>query len=126
MTTPAAIKAAIDAMTALRFFPAEPPARLEIAKLLSRMCPSDESALWTAQTMVDRFGEWKGTAWLRALLCAKYAPADGVRAELLDYHRQLALGSTTCQHDSAIEDYEADGVWYCGACHSALLERVRG
>jgi hypothetical protein len=46
--------------------------------ILARMVPHEEALDWLVGAMIDRVGEWKGTAQLRALLCTRWAPADGI------------------------------------------------
>lgn len=77
-----AIDAAIATLATMPYFPSEPSVRVAVAQLLARMCPSDEAVAWLAQTMVDHVGEWKGPQVLRAVLCQRYEPLDGIRLDL--------------------------------------------
>jgi len=69
---------AVAAMTILRFFPSEPIARAMIMDLLSRMVSTKQQLEWLVRVMVDKVGEWRGPAELRALLCTRFRPADGI------------------------------------------------
>lgn len=67
-------------LTALAMYPTNPAAHAEIMRLLQRMVPHAQALDWLVTTMIDRVGEWKGTAELRGLLCTRFKPADGVEA----------------------------------------------
>jgi hypothetical protein len=62
-------------------FPTNPAAHAEIMRLLDRMVAKKEHLDWLVVTMIDRVGEWKGTAQLRGLLCTHFAPLDGVEMD---------------------------------------------
>lgn len=65
----------------LRFFPPDPATRTEIGILLAKIVPSREALDWLVDAMVNRVGEWKGPAELRAVLCWRYRPLDGIEAD---------------------------------------------
>lgn len=67
----------VSMMSGIRYFPAEPAARLIIADELQSMCNSDEEAFWTAKRMTRLFSEWPGgLQGIRATFCSKYFPLD--------------------------------------------------
>lgn len=72
---------AVERLAALTMFPAGKAARKEIMYALSRMVNDKPVIDWLVLAMVDIVGIWRGTAFLRAVLCSCYDPADGVRAE---------------------------------------------
>jgi hypothetical protein len=80
MITDTQASAAVLRLAALEFFPAELPARLEIARMLKRLVPQPEQLEWLVNAMIDRVGTWKGPRELRAIFCTKYAPIDGIEA----------------------------------------------
>ena len=74
------LQRAVDDLSMLRFFPGDPTTQAAIGKLLVRICPHREALRWLVETFVNRIGEWKGPAELRAVLCTRYQPHDGVEA----------------------------------------------
>ena len=78
---PAEIAKAAARLTALSMFPTNPAAHGEIMRLMERMVPTAAALDWLVTTMIDRVGEWKGTAQLRGLLCTRFKPADGIEMD---------------------------------------------
>lgn len=72
---------AVTRLTCLAMFPTNPAAHKEIMRLIARMVPTVDALEWLIVTMIDRVGEWKGTAQLRGLLCTRFKPADGVEMD---------------------------------------------
>jgi hypothetical protein len=70
--------AATVRLATLRFYPREAAVRLEIAELLMRMVGNVDQLEWLIDAMINRVGEWRGTAELRAIFCTRFAPADGI------------------------------------------------
>lgn len=69
---------ALDAMREFRYFPKNQMLVDLVRNEVFRMCPSAESASWLVNRCYELWnGEWKGPKELRAVLCAKYPPADG-------------------------------------------------
>lgn len=77
----AEIKQAVQSLGALRFFPSDEGARLEIMRLLERMVSTPEQLAWLVRTMVDEVGEWQGPKELRGVYCTRFAPGDGIDAD---------------------------------------------
>lgn len=101
----------------LKYWPSDPATRAEIGGLLARMVPHREALQWLVRVMVDRIGEWPGPAELRALLCTRYRPADGIE-------RDCSIPGYRPQ------DYEAQAIerhiaLKAGAIAPASLEIVR-
>lgn len=67
-------------LSALKFYPSEVDARLEIADMLQRMVPTADQLEWLVRTMVDRIGEWPGPREMRAVFCTRFRPMDGIEA----------------------------------------------
>jgi hypothetical protein len=67
-------------LTLLRFFPSDPGARLELAKLVSRMAATEDQVDWLVQRTLALCSEWPGPLVLRQILCSKFKPADGISA----------------------------------------------
>jgi hypothetical protein len=70
----------LSGLTLLRFFPSDPDARLELAKLVSRMASTEEQVEWLVARTVALCNEWPGPVGLRQVLCSKFKPADGIEA----------------------------------------------
>jgi hypothetical protein len=47
---------------------------------LEQMCPHRRALNWLIDEMVQRVGVWQGPTELRALLCSRFDPRDGVDA----------------------------------------------
>jgi len=75
------IEAAVESFGALLYFPADAGARLVIMRLLAAICGHVEGLQWLVATMLNRVGEWKGPAQLRALYATRYKPLDGIEGE---------------------------------------------
>ena len=63
----------------LRFFPAEADARIGIAEEVAAMCSSIEQVEWTIRRLPKLFSEWPGMREVRAVVCSKFKPADGIQ-----------------------------------------------
>jgi hypothetical protein len=61
----------------LKFFPADPDARLGIALEIVDMCSTIEQVEWLVRRAPKIFQQWPGMREVRALLCSKFAPKDG-------------------------------------------------
>ena len=64
----------------LPFFPAETAVRAEIVLLACKMCGSIDRLEWLVSRATTLWDRWHGPRELRALLCARFRPADGVEA----------------------------------------------
>lgn len=77
------IHKAVQAMGApgmVRYFPADEYARELIAEELLRMVPSVDALRWLVSALVREVGEWRSLQTLRALLCTRFDPRDGIMA----------------------------------------------
>lgn len=106
--TPKDLELAVDELSMCEYFPTDPGTRAAIMRLLARMVPHRQALTWLVRTLVDRVGQWKGPTELRAVLCTRYPPADGVEAfsalpgftlndseaAVLEQHEQLKVGWT--------------------------------
>lgn len=70
--------AAVQRMTAMKFFPAGAGAQTEIAWQLVKMVADEKQLNWLVDAMIERAGEWPGTRELRAVFCTRYQPRDGI------------------------------------------------
>lgn len=74
------VAVAADLM-ALKFFPADEDGRLAVVLLVARMTDMDEArAEWLVRRTLELFDEYPGPRTLRAILCKRYKPADGIEA----------------------------------------------
>lgn len=76
LISPEAATTCISMLSAIRWFPAEPAARVMIADELQSMCNSDTEAFWLCKRMIRLFVEWPGVPALRAVFCSKFVPLD--------------------------------------------------
>lgn len=66
-------------MGGMKYFPADVDARLGIAEDMASMCADLEQAEWLSRRMRALFpAGWPGTGEMRAILCSKFRPKDGV------------------------------------------------
>lgn len=65
----------------LSYYPTDAETQAAIMRLLAKICPHVEALEWLVNTFVDRIGKWHGPAELRAVLCWKYRPSDGVELD---------------------------------------------
>ena len=68
----------LGGLTLLKFFPADPGARLELAKLVSRMAANEDQVDWLVNRVLALCNEWPGPLVLRQVFCSKFRPADGI------------------------------------------------
>lgn len=80
MLDPKKVISAVERLSCLAMFPSSDGARTEIMRLVDRMVSDETQLEWLVRTMVDQVGEWKGTKELRAILCTRFKPADGIEA----------------------------------------------
>ncbi len=78
--SPRDLQLAIDDLAICEYFPADEGARAAIMRLLARMVPHKEALQWLVTTYTNKVGKWKGPVELRAVLCTRFKPADGVEA----------------------------------------------
>ncbi len=81
MLDPKRVIEAVERLSCLSMFPSADGARTEIMRLIDRMVSTPEQLEWLVRTMVDQVGEWKGPRELRAVLCTRFKPADGIGAD---------------------------------------------
>ena len=80
MITVPGIKKAIGIFSTMKFFQADEDFRAAVMELLGELCHNDEEVLWLARRVRNLHKEWPGAHELRATLCSKYKPRDGVDA----------------------------------------------
>jgi len=115
------LKRAIGNLRLMKFSPlADPDAASAMMEQLAAMCPGKEALEWLISKAMMLYSEWPSPLELRALLCAKFKPADGVEAysgvfldgfplEFPVVTMQLALPpGYTASADSALEGMVAD------------------
>lgn len=78
MMTDDEVTMAVEACSAMPYFPAAGGARAMIGLELGRMCGSLQQALWLVSRASQLYTNWPGIRELRATLCGKYKPADGL------------------------------------------------
>lgn len=71
------ITKSVERLGALKFFPADPAARVVVMDLLRRMCGEKEHLTWLIYVLINHVGEWPGPAQMRALYATRFKPADG-------------------------------------------------
>lgn len=69
---------AANQLSALKFYPSEQDARDAIAIEIQRMCPTPDHARYLVKKMFASFSDWPGPREMRAALCNRCRPADGV------------------------------------------------
>jgi hypothetical protein len=78
--TATSAKGAVEAMTAIPFFPTEDMARTMIADELRQMCRSRVELFWLVKRMIELYRKWPGVPELRMVYCSKHIPLDGKKA----------------------------------------------
>jgi hypothetical protein len=71
---------AINRMSLLTFFPPQ-TAWPGLAMLIHDMCSTDEQVEWLARRVVTLYDSWPGPHELRAVLCSRFKPLDGIEAD---------------------------------------------
>lgn len=69
---------AVARLAVLTYYPQEPVARAEIARMLLKMVNTTEQLEWLVQTFVNHIGTWPGAKELRGVFCTQFKPADGI------------------------------------------------
>lgn len=67
---------AVDDLGTMPYFPVE--SRGSVMNLLRRMCPTRTALRWLVAEVINHVDKWPGLAELRAILCSRYDPADGI------------------------------------------------
>jgi hypothetical protein len=67
---------AVDDLATMPYFPTE--SRGSVMTLLRKMCPHRTALRWLVAEAVNHVDKWPGLAELRAILCMRYDPADGI------------------------------------------------
>jgi len=112
---------ATDTLRLMRFSPlTDAGVCSAMQEKLAAMCPHKEALEWLVSRATDLHRDWPGVVELRALLCSRYLPADGVQTyssvfEVIPSEHpaqesaQLALPpGHTASADSALEGMVAD------------------
>lgn len=74
------LQQAVEDLSTCDFFPREPGAQAAVMRLLAKICPNKAALRWLVDTFVNRIGKWHGPTELRAVLCTRYRPQDGIEA----------------------------------------------
>lgn len=69
---------AVGRLSLLKFFPSDPVAHSELAKLFQRMVQREDQLEWLVDALIDHVGEWPGPRELRGIFCTRCRPADGI------------------------------------------------
>lgn len=104
------LEKAVAKLSMCRFFPPDEMARAAIEQLLARICPDQEALTWLVDEFVNHIGEWRGPVELRAILCTRYKPSDGIEADslLLGYTPRDGETRTLDRHQQLKVDGLAD------------------
>ncbi len=70
----------IAKLALMKFFPADPAARLALVGMVCGMASTDEQIEWLVRRAIVVFNEWPGPMELRALFCSRWKPRDGHEA----------------------------------------------
>lgn len=78
-----AIILAVNDMAAhIPFFPAADSERESVMRYLDRICPSPASVRFVALMAIEHMPKWLGGNGLRAILCQRFRPLDGIEADV--------------------------------------------
>jgi hypothetical protein len=72
---------AIDRLSLMPYFPMDPGAKKELGKAMAEMCATDEQVQWLCRRMPQLHDKWPGEREMRAVLCSKFRPKDGLEME---------------------------------------------
>jgi hypothetical protein len=73
------LKRAVGTLRLIRFSPlADADTASALMEELARMCPTLEGLEWVTRRTLQLYTEWPGLRELRAVLCARFQPADGI------------------------------------------------
>ena len=81
MLSPDVLLRATARLARMAFFPADQFARNDLADDLEEMVSTDEQLLWLAKRVTALYGEWPGIREVRAVLCSRFKPKDGIEAD---------------------------------------------
>lgn len=105
--TPADLQQAVEDLSMCDFFPREPGAQAAIMRLLAKIVPHRQALRWLVGEFTNKIGKWHGPAELRAVLCTRYQPQDGIEgwSQLSGYSASDAEERAINQH----KQLKADG-----------------
>ncbi len=73
------LKRAVGTLRLMRFSPlADADTASALMEELARMCPGLEALEWLTRRTLQLYTEWPGLRELRAVLCARFKPADRI------------------------------------------------
>ncbi len=93
-----AIAQCVARMSILKYFPSDPIVRTEIMRLIERMITEPHQAEWLAEMMTKHFNEWPGPLALRAMVCQRWKPADGVESDMQGFGGTLEIEIIAARH----------------------------
>lgn len=106
----------------LRFFPADPEARLGIAKQIAKFARDESQVRWLVDVLPNQFTDWPGVHEVRAVFCMKFRPKDGIEAD----SKSFPDGLTRAQLNPGVKVIEAPAVPLLPDPGSELAGIVRG
>jgi hypothetical protein len=72
---------AVGRLSLLKYEKSQAMVEAALMEFLALICPSREALDWLVAELVNKIGEWPGTADVRGLLCTMYKPADGIHVD---------------------------------------------
>ena len=81
----ARIARAIARLKLMAFFPSDEDTCLGLAQELSEMCENEEQIEWLCKRVTQLYPKWPGIHELRACLCSRFKPKDGINAYSSQY-----------------------------------------
>ena len=74
---PMDLKAAMERLSMLKFWPADTGTQSRILELLAAKVPHKEALEWLVAQFTERIGQWHGSAELLGVLNTRYGVTDG-------------------------------------------------
>ena len=95
----------LGAVGLVKYFPSDDRTVQVIMHELQRMVPTVEALNWLVEQFIRKIGAWHSLKELRAVLCARYEPLDGIHAisELPGY----TPGDAQAMREQALFDQQA-------------------
>jgi len=78
MMNMAAVKALVNSMAAMKFFPSDPAARVALVEAISEIATDESQVRWLVKKLRTDYTDWPGEREMRRLFSTRYRPADGI------------------------------------------------
>jgi hypothetical protein len=93
------ISSLVASMSAMKYFPSDPAARLAIVETITDIARDEDEVRWLVKRMRTLYPEWPGEREMRACFCSRFPPRDGINAHSAVFHDQDGIPSEVSERN---------------------------